>query len=104
MVDFLEAIRAAIAPDATAEARALGARACRAILTALEATAGEPLAPQSPVPASPVAAAVGSLRGVPPDQLLDLLIAKVRSMLPADTQVAPVQPLKFIHVPIPRRG
>jgi hypothetical protein len=104
MVDFLEAIRSAVAPDATADARAAGTAACRAVLTALEATAGEPLAPQAPVPSSPVAAIVSSLRGVPADQLFDLLIAKVRSLLPPGTQVAPVAPFKFVQVPIPHRG
>ena len=41
MDDMLEAIRAAIAPDATDEARAAGATACRTILAALEGTPGQ---------------------------------------------------------------
>jgi hypothetical protein len=104
MVDFIEAIRVAVAPDATPEARAAGATACRAILTALEAMPGEPMTATPVVPPSHAHAIVGALRGVPPDQLLDLAIAKLRSMLPADAKVDPVVPLKFIHVPVPQRG
>ncbi|MBV8758682.1 MAG: hypothetical protein JO257_15455 [Deltaproteobacteria bacterium] len=104
MVDLIEAIRVAVAPDATPEARVAGATACRAILTALEATPGEPMTAAPVAPPTPVTAIVGALRGVPPDQLLDLAIAKLRSMLPADAKIEPITPLKFIHVPVPQRG
>lgn len=102
METVIESIRAAVAPDASAEAKAAGVTACRAILAALEATQGQAFAPV--VPASPVAAVVGALRGVPPEQLLDLAIAKLRAALPAGADVAPVRPIKIELVPVPRRG
>src|SRR5262245_53693896 len=45
MDNLLDSIRAAVAPGASDETRASGASACRTILTALEAKAGEPLVP-----------------------------------------------------------
>jgi hypothetical protein len=104
MNQLLDAIRAATAPEATPEARAAGVAACRTILAALEATTGEPMAVAAPAVVSPIAGIVGMLRGVPPDQLLDLAISKLRAALPAGIEVPPVQPLKFNIVPLPRRG
>jgi hypothetical protein len=106
MDDLLEAIRAAVTAGAAPEARAAGAAACRSILAALDATSGQPMvtaAPASPAPA--IANIVSALRGVPPDQLLDLAIAKLRAALPAGVDVARPAPLNFNIVPIPpRRG
>src|SRR5947208_3554541 len=86
MDQMIEMIRTAIATNATTDARAAGATACRTILTALEAAAGEPLA-TPPVPPTPTAQAVAiasALRGMPMDQLADLLIAKLRTLVPPD--------------------
>lgn len=102
MDNVIESIRAAVAPDASPNAKAAGVAACRAILAALEGTQGQAFAPV--VPASPVAAVVGALRGVPPEQLLDLAIAKLRAALPADAQVSPVKPLAIRLVPVPKVG
>lgn len=75
---LLDSIRAALASDATAETRAAGASACRTILTALDATPGAPLGAVPVVAPSPLAAAIaGVVRSTPPEQLLDLLIAKL---------------------------
>jgi hypothetical protein len=102
MNDVIEAIRAALIPEATPEARVAGTAACRAVLTALEAVPGQPMAATS-APAAPplpqVANIASMLRSVPPDQLLDLAIAKLRSALPSGTEVAQVQPLKFRFIP-----
>jgi hypothetical protein len=98
MNEVIEAIREALATDATTEARANGVAACRAVLTALEAAPGEAFT-ATPIPvasATPqVTNIVSMLRSVPPDQLLDLAIAKLRAALPAGADVAQVQPLKF---------
>lgn len=102
MDNVIDAIRAAVAPDASPEAKAAGIAACRAIVAALEGTQAQSFAPVAP--ASPVAALVGALRGVPPEQLLDLAIAKLRAALPAGTEVAPVRPIKIDLVPVSRRG
>lgn len=123
METLIEAIRVALLSDATDEARHQGALACRTILTALEAKKGEPLVsppveaptaqpPTEPAPAeatptpAPTPAAVPFapqqivqmvtvLRGLPPEQLLDMAIDRLRKALPEGVTVAPVQPLRF---------
>lgn len=73
----IEAIRAAVTEGATVEQKAHGAAACRAILAALGAEAGKPIAmPGAPVP--------HPLAGIDPGQALDLLIAKLTAALPKD--------------------
>ena len=94
----LSTMRAAVAPEATAEARASGAIACRALLSMLEGAAPTPqLNPAA------IANAISILRGVPPGQLLELAISKLRSALPATTEIAPSQKLSFHLVPMPGR-
>lgn len=112
MDDLIEAIRVACASDATDDIKQRGAQACRTILTALDAKAGEPLAAPTPpltdtaptaetVPAgTQIAALVGALNGVPPEQLLDMAIARLRAALPKDTPAAAVAPLRFQIIPI----
>lgn len=106
MEQLLESIRAAVAAGATDEAKAAGATACRTILIALEAKPGEAMAAPVAVAAqSPdIGAIVAGLKGVPVDQLLDLAIAKLRTLVPAEpTVAAPVQKLAIPLVPVPRR-
>ena len=77
MNDQIEAIRAAITDGATAEQKAHGAAACRAILAALGAEPGKPIAmPGTPAP--------HPLAGIDPGQALDLLIAKLTAALPKE--------------------
>lgn len=103
MDKLVDAIRDAVVSDATDEARMAGAQACRTILTALEARAGEPLA--APTTAtSPLHIALSAVRGMPPEQLLDLAIARLRAALPAGTDASTVQPLKFHILPLPSIG
>lgn len=104
MKELIDAIQAAIADGASDDARAAGATACRTLLSALEAKEGEPLAPPIPVPAAPpdIDALVAGLKGVPVDQLLDLAIAKLRSVVPAN-RVQPVQRFSIPLVPLPRK-
>lgn len=106
MEKVIEQIRAALAQDATPDARTAGIAACRAVLAALEATPGAPMATATAAPTdtNPIASIVGALRGVPPEQLLDLAIAKLRAALPAGTAVPAIAPLKFHLIPVPRRG
>lgn len=102
MEALIENIRLATASEATDEVRAAGAAACRTILIALEAKPGEALAPPSApvVSDSPIAAVVAGLRGVPVDQLLDLAIAKLRTLVPVDaTPIAPRMSIPLIQVP-----
>ena len=103
MDQLIEAIRAAVAPNASDETKAAGASACRTILSAFEAKAGEPLA-AAPQPANPMQVVVSALRGMPPEQLLDLAIARLRAALPQGTEVQPVKPLTIPLLPVPNVG
>jgi hypothetical protein len=97
---LLEAIRAGVTDGASADARAAGATACRTLLAVLDASVGKPLAIAAPAaPTSPVAALVGAMRGMPAEQLLDLLIAKLRSIVPAD---APAVQTYKLAIPVSR--
>jgi hypothetical protein len=104
MDPLIDAIRAAVADGAPDDARQAGVTACRAILAALDAEAGQPLALR-PTLTSPIVATVSALRTVPPDQLIDLLIGKLRAALP-DSAAAPHRPspLRIPLVPIPERA
>lgn len=83
MQELIESIRAAVADGATAEQKMTGAQACRAILAALDAEAGKPLALLgAPTP--------GPFAGLPPDQMLDLLIARLSAL--AEQQGASTAP------------
>lgn len=99
MEPLLEAIRAALAANASPEARTAGASACRAILAELDTSGGQPTSPAVTAPPIPIAQLIGALRGVPPEQLFDLAIAKLRAKLPDGTKVA-VQPINFRLVPV----
>lgn len=99
METVIDAIRAALADDATPEARAAGVAACRSVLAALEPP---PAATTAAMPdASRIANVVAALQGAGPDQLLDLAIAKLRTALPPGTEVPPVS-TKF-RMPVPKR-
>jgi hypothetical protein len=99
LASLIASIRAAVAPSASAEARAAGASACRAILTVLEAKPGQPLAPTpqrtSPTAqASPLAALLSQpgllskLAAMSRDELIALL-KQVTGAMPA----RPITPL-----------
>src|SRR4051794_2902072 len=99
METLIESIKLAVAPEASSEARASGANACRTILAALDAKAGESLVTVA-VPSSPLATIVAALRGMPSDQILDLAIARLRAALPPDAVLDPVKSLTFALIPI----
>lgn len=141
MDSYIEAIRLAIQPGATDEAKQSGIHACRAILAALEPASGEPpLSPDAsaprptepaatpapmpdaataaahpPMPPAPAPAAaspsmpelgalIGALRGMPPEQLLDLAIARLRAALPAGSTAPTAAPVRFHLVPLQHLG
>jgi hypothetical protein len=104
MDNVINAIRAAVAADATPEARAAGVQACQATLAALQATPGETFQSTPRIEVGPTAAAVAAIvRSIPPDQLLDLAIAKLRSMVPAESGPPQARPFNVRLVPVPRR-
>ena len=81
MIELIEAIRAAVVESATPEQKALGAQACRTILTALGAEPGKPITLPGAPPPHPLA-------GITADQALDLLIARLSSVAEAQAQEA----------------
>jgi hypothetical protein len=92
MQDPIEAIRAAVADGATAEQKAHGAAACRAILAALGAEPGKPIAmPGAPSP--------HPLAGIDAGQALDLLIAKLTAALPKDDDKPAATPPAAVSSP-----
>jgi hypothetical protein len=107
MDNIIETIIAAIASDATPEARAAGVQACRAVVAALDPS-GEaaprverPATPAAAPQQLPVAAIAAALRGQSPDMLIDLAIAKLRSLVPADAQATAMVPkINIPFVPV----
>jgi hypothetical protein len=70
---LIDTIRNATAASATPEQKTAGAAACRALLATLGTAPGTPLVPpRAPHP-------LAHLAKLPPDKLLDLIIAKVRA-------------------------
>jgi hypothetical protein len=109
---LIAAIRAAVARDASPEARTAGANACRSILTVLEATPGQPLtsaAPAAAGPGVPIAAllsqpgVLAKLAAMSREQLLDL----VRQFTGGTAASAPSPPTagpRFHIVELPLSG
>jgi hypothetical protein len=100
--DLIASIHAAVAPNASADVRAIGATACRSLLTALEAQAGQPLAAASSAPASTLAGMLSAFASMPREQLLDLLISKLRAALPPGTPTAVTGAPRFHLIQIPQ--
>ena len=96
MHELIESIRAAVAQGATAEQKAIGAQACRTILTALEAEPGKPIV-------LPGASAPNPLSRLSLDQVLDLLIARLSTVAnagdPQAVQQAPAPP-RGLRIPM----
>ena len=102
MEPLLEAIRAAVSPNTSHEARVAGASACRTILAALESIPGQPVAAAAVIQPSlqaNIANVVGALRSLPADALLDLAVAKLRAALPMGVVVPQAVPIKFQIIP-----
>lgn len=73
MQDLIEAIRVAVATDASAEQKATGVQACRTIAAALDTEPGKPIMlPGVSLPAR--------TSGVSVDQMLDLMIARLTTI------------------------
>lgn len=126
--ELVATIRMSVAPGVTPEARAAGAAACRAILTALEAQVGQSLvptissstaSPASPAPTSPLARILSQLTAMPREQLtgilshlaampreqlMDFLINRLRSALPPGTQTRVSAGPRFHLIQIPQVG
>jgi hypothetical protein len=123
--ELVATIRASVAPGVTPEARAAGAAACRAIMSALEAQVGQPLvttpaAPTTTQPTSPSTSPLGriltqfagmpreqltgmlsQLAAMPREQLVDFLINRLRGAFPpgAATHVSAGPRFHLIQIP-----
>ena len=97
MENIIETIRTALATSASTEQRAAGVTACHEALAALGAAPGQPT-PAMP----PIATMVAALRNVPRDQLLDLVIARLRASIPAGTEVTRPEIRFRLPAPLPK--
>jgi hypothetical protein len=76
MTDLLDCIRIAVTEGATPEQKQAGAAACCAAYAAL-----------SPPPGVPMSVPHAARAGANVDQVLDVAIAKLRAMVPADAAI-----------------
>jgi hypothetical protein len=84
MQELIEAIRVAVANDASAEQKATGVQACRTIMAALGSEPGKPIMlPGTPLPAATSRVSV--------DQMLDLMIARLTTIA-AERDAQPMRP------------
>jgi len=123
--ELVATIRASVAPGVTPEARAAGAAACRAILSALDAQVGQPLvatptsmatAQPTPPSTSPLGRILSQFAGMPSEQLtgmlsqlaampreqlIEFLLTRLRSALPlgASTRVSAGPRFHLIQIP-----
>lgn len=110
LATLIAKIQSAVARDASTEARAAGATACRSILTVLEAKPGTPLA-APPATAtsstSPIAGLLSQpgflskLAAMPREQLLDLL-KQVTGAMPARSHTPVTAGPRFHLIQIPQ--
>ncbi len=80
----IEAIRGAFADGASANDMRAGSSACRTLLAVLDSQPGQPLGSSQAPTATPLASALGQIGQLNVDQALDLVILKLRTMVPAD--------------------
>jgi hypothetical protein len=120
---LLEIIRRGLAPEADPTARAHALDVCGRIVQAFSPPVPPPpmnFAPVAPVasaptvpppfampqgfappaPASPLAAAVGMLRNLPPEQVFDLAIQRLRAALPQGVTVPEPKGIQLQLVPV----
>jgi hypothetical protein len=112
-----ELVAAALAPEADETTRAgvreLWARLAQSVATAqpipipidpavmpaAPTMSAVPLMPTVPSQTSPIAMAARALRQMPPDQLLELVLQRLRAALPAGTTVSEPKGIQFQLVP-----
>ncbi len=108
--DLVASICIAVAPGASAETRGTGAAACRAILSSLETQVGPPLAAAplaaAPLavtsPTSPLSGMLSHLASMPREQLIELLINRLREALPLSAPTRLAAGPRYHTIPIPQ--
>ena len=98
MDELIDKMKAGMASDASPEARAAGAAACRCVLAMIDPQ------PAPSVPANLVPQVVGMLKGMDLDQLLGVAVDRLRALNAARGDIPPAKPrsIAFQLVPIPR--
>lgn len=71
------------------------------MMPAAAAMPAAPVLPVAPMPTTPIAIAAQALRQMPPDQLLELLLQRLRSALPTGATVPIPKAIQFPLVPVP---
>ena len=102
MENYAETIQTALASEASTEARAAGAAACRSVLATLDPT--PPQESASPVPANVMPQLLAMLGKMDLNQILDVAIERLRAVNSAQPNAKPIEPvraLSFHLVPIP---
>lgn len=83
--ELVSAIRAALAPDASSEARTSAAHACRAILRGLDPAPSRNAAPStstaSVLAGTPLGNALNAISSIPREQVLGFLVTGLRAVL-----------------------
>jgi hypothetical protein len=97
---LIASIRAAVAPGVSTEARAAGAAACRAILTALEVQVGQPLT--AATPAATLGSLLSHLASLPREQILEFLRDKFPAGLSSRRPSQPTAGPRFHLIQIPQ--
>lgn len=97
---LIASVRAAVTPGASAQARAIGATACRSILMALETQPGQPLTTAATPPVSPLAAVLNQLAAMPREQIIEFLQKLVAS---SPAAARPMAAPRFHLIEIPQR-
>jgi hypothetical protein len=117
---ILETLIRGLEPDADESTRAAARELCAqaaqslaaaapvaraaAVQTPVPAIARPPTMPATPLPTSPITMAARELRQLPPDQLLDLLLQRLRAALPAGASVPAPRGIQFQLVPMTPAG
>lgn len=114
---ILEILIRGLGPDADESARAAARELCAQAAQSLAAAAPvaraasvppapsklpAPTMPVAPLPTSPITMAAHALRQLPPDQLLDLLLQRLRAALPVGASVSTPKGIQFQLVPMTR--
>jgi hypothetical protein len=94
----LEILLRGLAPDADESARTAARELCAQAPVPSRLPA--PTVPMALPPPSPIAMAAHALRQLPPDQLLELLLQRLRAALPTGASVAAPRGIQFQLVPM----
>lgn len=103
--ELITSIRAAVLPEASAQARAAGAAACRTILAALDTPVGQPLAnapPAATSPISPLRGLLSQLASMSREEIFEFLRDKFPAGASPGKATQPPAAPRFPLIPLPQ--